>query len=118
MAYVDGFLLAMPAKNLPAYKRIAKKASAVWKEHGALQYVEAVLDDHAPKGMVDFTKSAGAKKSEAVVLAFVVYRTKGERNRVNKKIMADPRLADMMAGAVPFDVARMAFGGFKVIVEA
>lgn len=119
-SYVDGFLIPAPKKNLAAYRQMSARAGKVWREHGALEYKECVGDDLAPKGISTlFPQLAQAKRSEAVVFSFIVYKSKAHRDRVNKKVMQDPRLATMMAGkAMPFDPKRMAYGGFKVIVDA
>ena len=119
MPYVDGFLIPMPKKNIPAYRRMARAASKIWMEHGALEYRECVGDDLSSKFGTPFPKLTRAKPSETVVFAWVVYKSKAHRDRVNKKIMADPRIAKMMEGKQnPFDPKRMAYGGFKVLVEA
>jgi uncharacterized protein YbaA (DUF1428 family) len=117
--YVDGFVLPMPTKNIAAYRRMAKKASAVWREHGALEYFECVGDDLDVKMGVPFPRGIAVKRGETVVFAFIVYSSRAHRDRVNAKVMKDPRLAAMMKGKkMPFDVKRMLFGGFKVLVEA
>ena len=118
MSYVDGFLLAVPKKNLAAYRSIAKKAGKVWMEYGALAYMECAADD-VPKGKkTSFPMSVKLKPNEIVVFSYIVYKSRGDRNRINKKVMSDPRLADMMTPkAMPFDATRMIFGGFKTIVE-
>lgn len=115
--YVDGFLIPIPRRNLAAYRRLARLAGKVWREHGALEYRECVGDDlTGMNGM--FLKAAKAKRGETVLFSWIVYRSKAERNRVNAKVMKDPRLAPMMDPAkMPFDTARMAFGGFKILVE-
>ena len=117
--YVDGFVLPMPTKNLAAYRRMAKKAGAVWRELGALEYFECVGDDlNMPYGM-PFPRGIATKRGETVVFAFIVYSSRAHRDRVNAKVMADPRMSAMMKGKkMPFDVKRMLVGGFKVIVEA
>ncbi len=118
MPYVDGFLLTIPTKHLAAYKKMATKASKVWTEYGAIQYVECLGDDLKIKGMASFTKAAGAKKGETVVFSWVMWKTKAQRNSANKKIMKDPRLAKMMQEAkIPMEMSRMNFGGFKVAVQ-
>ncbi|HEY7786732.1 MAG TPA: DUF1428 domain-containing protein [Pyrinomonadaceae bacterium] len=118
MRYVDGFVLPVPSKNIDAYRRIAQKASKVWIEHGALQYVEAVGDDLDVKFGAPFPKTIKTKPGETVVFAWIVYKSRAQRDKVNAKVMKDPRLAAMMQkGAVPFDVKRMLFGGFKTIVD-
>lgn len=117
--YVDGFLLPLPTRNLPAYRKMAAKASRIWKEYGALDYRECVLDDKEAGGMVPFSKSAAAKKGETVVMAWIVYKSRAHRDSVNAKIMKDPRIAAMMEGKKPpFDCKKMAYGGFKTLVSA
>ena len=119
MAYVDGFLLPVPRKNLQLYRRIAQRAGRIWKEHGALEYRECVGDDLKVKGMVPFTRRAGLKPGETVFFSWIVYRSRAHRDRVNAKVMKDPRMVKMMndSRAMPFDVKRMAYGGFKVLVD-
>jgi uncharacterized protein YbaA (DUF1428 family) len=118
MSYVDGFVMPMPKKNVEAYRRMAKKAGAIWRELGALDYVECVGDDLKVKGMASFPKGIGAKKNETVVFSWILYKSKAHRDKVNAKVMKDPRIAKMMEGKqMPFDVSRMLYGGFKVIVE-
>ena len=122
--YVDGFVLPIPKKNLARYRRIARLAGKVWREHGALEYVECVADQleskHDGKVMKSlFPKMAGTKAGEAVVFSWITYKSKADRNRIKKKVMADPRLTEMMdPKKMPFDMARMGWGGFKPIVEA
>ncbi|MBC7983946.1 MAG: DUF1428 domain-containing protein [Candidatus Obscuribacterales bacterium] len=118
MSYVDGFVLPIPTKNLAAYRRMASKAGKIWKEYGALQYMECVADDVKPGKHTSFPQSVKLKKGEVVVFAFIVYKSRADRNRINKKVMADPRLAEMMnPKAMPFDGKRMFWGGFKGMVE-
>ena len=118
--YVDGFLLAVPRKNLEKYRRMAKTAGKVWKEHGALEYRECVADDVKAKGAVSFPKGVKAKKSETVFFSYIVYKSRAHRDRVNKKVMQDPRILAMMPGnaEMPFDLKRMCYGGFETLVEA
>jgi uncharacterized protein YbaA (DUF1428 family) len=117
--YVDGFLLPVPKKNIAAYRKLSRKAGKVWREHGALEYRETVGDDLATKFGVDFPRAARRKQGETVVFSWIVYKSRAHRDRVNAKVMKDPRLAKMMDGKnLPFDVKRMAYGGFKVIVDA
>lgn len=119
MTYVDGFVLPIPKKNLAAYRRMAQQAGKVWREHGALDYKECIGDDLKVKGLVAFPKLARAKSSETVFFSYIVYKSKAHRNAVNAKVMKDPRMDKMMSGKkMPFDVKRMAFGGFKVFVDA
>jgi len=115
--YVDGFVLAVPKKNVSAYRSLAKKAGKIWREHGALQYLECVGDDLAIKGVVPFTKMMKSKPGETVIFAWIVYKSRAHRDRVNAKVMADPRLAGMSPTTVPFDLKRMVYGGFSAIVD-
>lgn len=121
--YVDGFVLPVPKKNLKAYRRLALLASKVWREHGALDYHECVGDDLNHKGVVSFKNRAATKAGETVVFSWITYKSRAHRDRVNAKVMKDPRMAKMAERmkdpkAVPFDCKRMAYGGFKVLVEA
>ena len=117
MKYVDGFVIPMAKKNLAAYQRIAKQASKVWLDHGALDYRECVGDDLNVKMGVPFPKLAKAKKGETVVFAYVVYKSRAHRDKVNAKVMKDPRMSAMCDPKnMPFDCQRMTFGGFKTIV--
>lgn len=119
MPYVDGFVLPVPKKNLPAYRRMSAKAGKIWREHGAIEYREAVGDDLKVKMGLPFSKLAKPKAGETVVFSWIVYKSRKHRDAVNKKVMSDKRLASMMEGkAMPFDVKRMAYGGFNVIVDA
>jgi uncharacterized protein YbaA (DUF1428 family) len=119
MKYVDGFVLPVPKKNLPAYRRMAQKASKVWKDHGALEYRECLGDDLEVKFGVSFPKQIKIKPGETVVFAWIVYKSRAHRDKVNAEVMKDPRLAKMMESmAMPFDCKRMCYGGFKVLVEA
>ncbi|MFY2562462.1 DUF1428 domain-containing protein [Corallococcus terminator] len=115
MSYVDGFVLPMPTKNLAAYRKIARKAGKIWREHGALQYFECVADDISEVPLALFAKSVKRKEGETVVFSFIVYASKADRNRINKLVMNDPRLADQKT--MPFDMKRMMYGGFKPIVS-
>lgn len=119
MSYVDGFVLPVPIKNLPAYRRMAQKAGKIWCEHGALEYRECVGDDLETHQMgMPFSKTIKLKPDETVVFAWIVYKSRAHRDRVNAKVMKDPRLTDSMdPKSMPFDSKRMAYGGFKVIVE-
>jgi uncharacterized protein YbaA (DUF1428 family) len=118
MSYVDGFVLPVPRKNIDAYRRMARKAGKVWKEHGALAYVECIGDDVPPGKVTSFDKSVKLKPGEVVGFSWIVYTSRAQRDRVNKKVMADPRLAGMMdPSKLPFDGKRMFWGGFKPIVE-
>jgi uncharacterized protein YbaA (DUF1428 family) len=119
MNYVDGYVLAVPVKNLPAYAKIAKKAAKIWREHGALEYRECAGDDLDLKFGIPFTKLAKLKPGETAVFAWIVYKSRAHRDKVNAKVMADPRLKDMCdPNNMPFDCKRMSCGGFKVFVAA
>lgn len=118
MTYVDGFVLPVPKKNLAAYRRIARAAGKVWRKYGALDYKECIGDDLKNNWGVAFPKLAKAKSNETVFFSYIVYKSKAHRNAVNAKVMKDPKIANMMGKKSPFDVKRMAFGGFKVIVDA
>ena len=117
MSYVDGFLVPVPKKNLAAYRTMARKAGKLWLEMGALQYCECVGDDLTPKGAVPFTKGLKLKPGETVVFAWITYRNKAHRDKVNKAIMKDPRIAAITPKVMPFDFKRMVYGGFKAIVD-
>ncbi len=118
MPYVDGFLLPIPKKNLAAYKRMASKAGKIWKEHGALEFRECAGDDLKTKMGLPFPKLVKCKPTETVMFSWIVYKSRAHRNEVNKKVMKDPRMAKMMDGQpMPFDVKRMAYGGFKTLVD-
>ena len=119
MRYVDGFVLAVPKKNLAAYKKIATKAGKVWKEHGALEYVEAVAEDVKPGKLTSFPQSVKLKPGEIVIFSWIVYKSRADRDRIMKKVMSDPRLAKMMKDpkSMPFDGKRMIYGGFEVLVD-
>lgn len=114
--YVDGFLLAVPRRKLAAYKAISSKAGKVWKSHGALEYVECVIDDVKPAHGVPFPKVARVKPGEAVVFSWITYKSRAHRDAVNKRVMADPRMNDVPP-TMPFDLKRMSYGGFKALVD-
>jgi len=119
MRYVDGFVIPIPKRNLAAYRAMAKKASHVWKDLGALEYYECVGDQlEVMMGTTPFTRLAKLKSNETVVFSWIVYKSRAHRDRVNAQVMKDPRIAKMMKGKPPFDVKRMAYGGFKVLVQA
>ena len=119
MRYVDGFLLPVPTKNLELYRRIARKAGKIWREHGAIEYRECAGDDLDVKFGVSFKPTIKLKPDETVVFSWIVFKSRADRDRVNAKVMKDPRMAKMMGNApMPFDVKRMVYGGFKVLVDA
>ena len=118
MNYVDGFVVPVPKKNIDAYRKMSQKAGKVWRDHGALQYVEAAGDDLETKFGTAFPKMMKLKPGETVVFSWIVYKSRAHRDKVNAKVMKDPRLAAMMDDKkMPFDVKRMVYGGFKFIVD-
>ncbi|QDK38646.1 DUF1428 domain-containing protein [Bdellovibrio sp. NC01] len=119
MAYVDGFVIPLPKSKLTQYKAIAKKAGKIWREHGALNYVECISEDPKVMAGIPFPKLAKTKPNEVVVFSWITYKSKADRNRINKKVMNDPRLAKEMGDPknMPFNPMRMSYGGFKVLVE-
>ena len=117
--YVDGFVLPIPRKHLAKYRKVASLACKVWREHGALDYIECVGEDLANQWGRSFPEIDKAKKTDTVVFSWIVYKSKAHRNAVNKKVMSDPRMAGMMdASKSIFDAKVMAYGGFKVLVRA
>jgi uncharacterized protein YbaA (DUF1428 family) len=118
MAYVDGFIVPVPKKKLPAYKRMAKKAGKVWREYGATAFYECAADDVSAGKWTSFPRSVKLKPSETVIFSFIMYRSRADRDRINAKVMKDPRLAKMMKPKdMPFDAKRMIYGGFKTVVK-
>ncbi len=119
MKYADGFVIPVPKKKLAAYRRMAQKAGKIWREYGALDYKECVGDDLNVKWGVRFPRMAKAKAGETVVFSWIVYKSRAHRDRVNVRVMKDPRLKSMMdPKSMPFDMKRMACGGFRVLVDA
>jgi uncharacterized protein YbaA (DUF1428 family) len=114
--YVDGFVLPVPKKRLDDYRRISQKAGKVWKEHGALEYLECVGDDLKVKMGRPFPRMIKPKAGEAIVFSWIIYKSRAHRDRVNRKVMNDPRLK-MDTQSMPFDLKRMVYGGFKVLVD-
>ena len=118
MAYVDGFIVPVPKKNLAAYRRMARKAGKIWREHGALEFKECIADDVKVGKWTSFPRSVKLKPTETVVFSYIVYKSRAHRDRVLAKVMKDERLAKMMQGQeMPFDGRRMIVGGFKSLVE-
>ena len=124
MRYVDGFVLVVPKKNLPAYREMAEQASKIWKKYGALEYVESVGEDLNPNVPADvpedmkgipFPQMAGAKSDEAVVFSYILYNSRQHRDEVNAKVMQDPLMTAPIQ-PMPFDMKRMSYGGYKIIV--
>ena len=116
--YVDGFLMVVPKNKVDAYKKMARKAGKVWKEHGALEYVECIADDVQPGTLTSFPRAVLLKKNEVVFFSWITYRSRRHRDSVNKQVMADPRIAAMgPPNPMPFDTQRMIFGGFESAVK-
>lgn len=119
MSYVDGFVVPVPKKNVEAYRKMSRKCGKVWIEYGALEYIECVGDDVPPGKITSFPMSVKLKKDEVVVFSWILYKSRKHRDAVNKKVMADPRIAAMGPDKMPmpFDSKRMIYGGFKPIVD-
>ncbi len=118
MPYVDGFVVPVPKKNVKKYKALATKAGKIWMEFGALEFRECVADDIKPGKVTSFPQSVKLKKDETVMFSWIVYKSRKDRDRINKKVMMDPRLAKMMQGKEnPFDAKRMIYGGFTTLVD-
>ena len=117
--YVDGFVLPVPKKKIAAYRSMARKAGKVWRDHGALEFRECVADDVMPGKVTSFPRSVKLRKGETVFFSYIVFKSRAHRDRVNAKVMADPRMARMISGLekMPFDMQRMAYGGFNVLVR-
>lgn len=116
--YVDGFVLAVPKKKLPAYLKMSRESSHVWRKYGALDYRECVGDDLNPKGFkFPFTKAFKCKPGETIVFSYIVYKSRDHRDKVNAKVMKDPFIQKYIDKPMPFDMKRMAYGGFKVAVS-
>jgi len=117
MAYVDGFVVPVPRARLDAYKALARKAGKIWKEYGALDYHECVADDVTVGKRTSFPRSVKLQEDEVVVFSYIIYKSRRDRDRINKAVMADPRLGGMDAKSMPFDAKRMFWGGFKTLVQ-
>jgi uncharacterized protein YbaA (DUF1428 family) len=117
MSYVDGFVVPVPKKRLDEYKKMARKAADVWREYGALSFVETVADDVPYGQTTSFPRAVMAKDDETVVFSWITYKSRAHRDEVNKKVMADPRM-DMDPKAMPFDGKRMIMGGFETMIES
>ena len=120
MSYVDGFVIAVPKKNLAAYRKMAEWGKRVWMKYGAVSYFECVGDDLKVKQGcgVGFPRLAKIKKGETVVFSFIVYKSRKHRDAINAKVMKDPSMKNMGAIKMPFEMDRFAMGGFKAIVQA
>ena len=117
MSYVNGFVVPVPKKNLSAYQRMARKAGTIWKEYGALEYVECVADDVKTGKVTSFPQSVKLKPGEVVVFSWIMYKSRKHRDSINAKVMKDPRIAGMDPKSMPFDGKRMFWGGFKPLIE-
>ena len=118
MRYVDGYVLPVAKKHLKAYLRMAREGERLWRKHGALDYKECVGDDLKPKWGLPFTRVIKLKPGETVVFSYVVFKSRAHRDRVNAKVMKDPRLSEMMdPNDMPFDIKRMNYGGFEILVD-
>ena len=116
--YVDGFVVPVPKRKVDAYRRMARKAGKVWREHGALEFRECIADDVTMGKVTSFPRSVKRKPSETVAFSWIVFKSRAHRDRVNAKVMKDPRITEMGdAKDMPFDAKRMIFGGFKVVVD-
>ena len=116
--YVDGYVLPVPKKNVEAYRQIAQTAGEVWREHGALAYVECVAEDVKPGKVTSFPQAVNLEPGETVIFAWIVFKSREHRDAVNAAAMKDPRIANTDTKSMPFDGQRMIFGGFQVLVEA
>lgn len=115
--YVDGFVLVIQKGNIDAYRRMAQMAGKIWREHGALEFRECIGDDLAVKMGVPFPRIMKIKRNETVVFSWITYKSRAHRDKVNAKVMKDPRMGDMDPKSMPFDLKRMAYGGFKILVD-
>src|SRR5512133_207890 len=118
MSYVDGYVLPVPKKNIPAYRRMAQKGAKVWREHGALDYRECVGEDMKTKWGVPFSKMTKLKAGETVVFSWIVFKSRAHRDKVNARVMKDPRITSMVPKTMPFDMKRMVYGGFETLVKS
>jgi uncharacterized protein YbaA (DUF1428 family) len=118
MAYVDGFVVPVQKRSVQAYRRMARKAGKIWREHGALEFRECIADDVKVGKLTSFPRSVKLKPNETVAFSWITFKSRAHRDRVNAKVMKDKRLAKMMdVKAMPFDGKRMIYGGFKVLVD-
>ena len=118
MAYVDGYVVPVPTKNVDAYRAMATKCGAIWREHGALQFHECIADDVKPGKLTSFPQSVNLEPEETVIFSWIVYESRAHRDEVNDKVMKDPRMAEMLNPAsMPFDGKRMIYGGFEVLID-
>lgn len=116
MKYVDGYVFVIPKKNIKAYLRMARAGQKLWKKHGALDYKECIGDDLKPKWGALFPRMTGLKRGETVGFSYIVFKSRAHRDRVNAKVMKEVTAMGDQSTEMPFDVKRMAYGGFKVVV--
>ena len=117
MSYIDSFVLPLPKANIEDYRRLALTAGEVWREYGALAFVECIADDVQPGKVTSFPQSVDLRDDETVVFSYIVYETREQRDRINEQVMKDPRIANMDPASMPFDGKRMFWGGFEVLLE-
>ncbi len=117
MQYVDGFILPVPKRNLRAYRALARSAAKIWKEYGALDYRECVAEDVKVGKWTSFPRSVKLKPNETVIFSWITYKSRKHRDRVNAKVMKDPRIAGLDPKTMPFDAKRMIYGGFETLVK-
>ena len=115
--YVDGYVVPIKKSRIDEYRRMARKAGKVWREHGALEYVECIADDVKKGKQTSFPQALKLKRGEVAGFSWIVFKSRAQRDRINKKVMEDPRLANMDPKSMPFDGMRMFWGGFKPIVS-
>jgi len=117
MAYVDGFVLAVPKANIDAFREMSITCRNIWKEYGALEYRECIAEDVKPGKLTSFPQAVDLKEDETVVFSWIVYESRAKRDEVNEKVMKDPRMAEIMKSDPPFDGKRMIYGGFDMLVD-
>jgi uncharacterized protein YbaA (DUF1428 family) len=115
--YVDGFVVPVPKDKVDAYRRMAEDAGRIWKEYGALEFVECIAEDVKPGEVTSFPQAVKLEPNETVVFSWIVYESRAERDRINQQVMKDPRIANLDMKSMPFDAKRMFFGGFEVLVK-
>jgi uncharacterized protein YbaA (DUF1428 family) len=115
--YVDGYVLPVPKQNVDAYRRFAEEFGNIWREHGALEVIECIADDVKSGEVTSFPQAVKLQPDETVVLSWIVYESREHRDRVNEKVMKDPRITNMDPNSLPFDGKRLFWGGFKVLIE-
>jgi uncharacterized protein YbaA (DUF1428 family) len=115
--YVDGFVVPVPKDKVDAYRRMAEEAGRIWKEYGALEFVECIAEDVKPGEVTSFPQAVKLEPNETVVFSWIVYESRAERDRINQQVMKDPRIANLDMKSMPFDAKRMFFGGFEVLVK-